>query len=161
RQQFPAKRSWITAMTRFGVKVSGSSVRGVELINLRPPSVRVPGISINLLHLDDLAEVNQESPTFGTGTEKEISSGFVLFGRQFAVMQHVEVTAVFVPRAIDNLEAGAGGGIIFRRAGDVREFEVGSGLFVGIMGDGSFERGLGTEGRGQKAENEEERGFHG
>src|SRR5262249_16601105 len=90
RQQFPAKRRWITAMTRFGAKVGGSTVRDVELINLGAPSVRVPGIRIDLFHLDDLAKVDQEPPTFSTRVEKEIGTGFVLFGGQFAVMQYVE-----------------------------------------------------------------------
>jgi len=112
-QQFPPGFFQRGSVFRAGVKAVSLSVAAVKLVDLRPPRVRVPRISVDLLEIDPISQIDEQPPAVGARVKKEVLCRLIILGRNPAVVKLVELSTVRVPLALHDPEFGAGTGLTF------------------------------------------------
>src|SRR5262249_2041782 len=117
----PADRRRISPSLGRGIEAVRSAIRGVKCVDLRSAARRLPRIRINLLDLDNTAQIELKPSAIGPGVEEEILTRIVFVLGQQTVVELFDVAAIGVALAVHDDEFELAGRIAANRAGNILE----------------------------------------
>ena len=121
--EFPATRHRVGALLRPGLEAVTGTVRRIEPVNLRTSGAAVPGVGVDLLHRDHLAEIDLDTAAVRAGAEEKVGCRFVFAVGNAAVVKHVEGAAIGITGAVHESERGRCGRVVVGGRGHRLEAE--------------------------------------
>src|SRR6185437_5942463 len=99
----------------------------------------VPRVTVHLLDIDGMIEVDQDASAITPVAEKEIEIRRIRAARQKAVVQRARFPIASILPAADQGESRGGGGVIPGGSGNLGEFKIRRGFAVIDAFDNDFE----------------------
>src|SRR5262249_40594460 len=100
------------------------AVAGIEIVDLRATTARMPGVGVYLRDVNHAAQVDEEAPAVGIRIEEEVRTRLVFMNRQKTIVESAQAGPVRVLLAYHERHLGLSCSIVLGRRRHMLEFEI-------------------------------------